>query len=163
MQRGRPVRILAKWGGSFAVTPLLKCWQLVFLFAWIIWNKWFYFLSQSWPLCHFLHVTVVFSIRWGGPIQPNPIAWKHQSQIKHYSVHRSFKINSLCSKSSQSQVNGMYSGSQAEVQSKNRRAEEAPDGHNTFSTYCHVYWEEPTAVAVLDKWVAIFPFCTHRK
>lgn len=46
----------------------------------------------------------------------------------------------------------MYSGSQAEVQANNRTAEEAPGGHHPFSPYCQVYWEESTAVAVLDKW-----------
>lgn len=61
-------------------------------------------------------------------------------------------MNSLFSKSSWSQVNGMYSGSQAEVQAKNRRGEKAQDGHYLFSTYCQVYWEGSTAVAVLDKW-----------
>lgn len=45
----------------------------------------------------------------------------------------------------------MYSGNQAEVKAKNRGAEEVPDGPHPFSTYCQVYWEESTAVAVRDK------------
>lgn len=38
-------------------------------------------------------------------IDTHSTVWKYQSQIKHYSIHRSFKITSPRPKSSQSQMN----------------------------------------------------------
>lgn len=88
------------------VTPPLKCWWLFFLFAWesSAINGLAPYLN-----CDF-HDTSFVCQQYFLPgkaclLQPHSTVWKHQSQIKCYSVHRSVKLASFCSKSSQSQMN----------------------------------------------------------